>query len=122
MDGGVDYQYNKLYDDYDNEDDADDMEDTEVEIEDISLENMPPPGLASIGAEGIIRDPHRDPPEYMMDLYNRFSASKPYIHPTSNIVRSFMNVNQEGRCHLSVYLYNSVHQTGICHTSSGTSV
>ncbi|XP_071107988.1 bone morphogenetic protein 10-like [Haliotis cracherodii] len=95
MDGGVDYQYNKLYDDYDNEDDADDMEDTEVEIEDISLENLPPPGLASIGAEGIIRDPHRDPPEYMMDLYNRFSASKPYIHPTSNIVRSFMNVNQE---------------------------
>ncbi|XP_046567937.1 bone morphogenetic protein 10-like [Haliotis rubra] len=95
LDGGMDYQYNTLYDDYDSEEDPDDMEDEEVEIEDISLEKLPPPGLASEGAEGNIRDPYRDPPEYMMDLYNRFSVRKPYIHPTSSIVRSFMNINQE---------------------------
>ena len=42
-------------------------------------------------------------PEYMMELYNKFSKNHPR-HPSSNIVRSFMNINVEGMCFLLLYL------------------
>lgn len=34
-------------------------------------------------------------PEYMMELYEKFSKNK-LNHPSSNIVRSFMNINAHG--------------------------
>ena len=32
-------------------------------------------------------------PKYMVDLYHKFSTDR-YIHPVTNIVRSFMNINE----------------------------
>lgn len=59
---------------------------------------IPPPGLSlnvSGLAGGRTRPPPTEAPEYMMDLYNRFAQGR-VIQPTSNIVRSFMNINLEG--------------------------
>ncbi|ESP01390.1 hypothetical protein LOTGIDRAFT_111943 [Lottia gigantea] len=41
-----------------------------------------------------LRTPPRKAPEYMLDLYDLFSKEK-FTHPSANIVRSYMNINDE---------------------------
>lgn len=54
--------------------------------------NVRPPGL-SVAPDVNLTAGQRDAPEYMLELYDRFSKNH-FSHPTSNIVRSFMNINE----------------------------
>lgn len=67
----------------------------------LSQRSVLPPGLkisSGLAEEIVFNNSYREPPEYMMDLYNKFSRNH-YNHPSSNIVRSFMNINAEGKTH-----------------------
>ena len=79
---------------------------------------QPPPGLARVAKLKLIKTPRRQPPEYMLELYDRFSKAaspvttrspekgSPEVSPDlgADIVRSFPNINKEGQwCHLYAY-------------------
>jgi hypothetical protein len=58
---------------------------------------MMPPGLRISKETMRIQSETKDPaPEYMMELYQKFSKNK-LNQPSSNIVRSFMNINVRGK-------------------------
>lgn len=55
-----------------------------------------PPDLGLSKQSVKIKSEIKSPaPEYMMELYEKFSKNK-LNHPSSNIVRSFMNINAKG--------------------------
>lgn len=58
-----------------------------------------PPGLNIGSGNKTLRltdNRRQQAPGYMMDLYNQFTTQH-LSHPSSNIVRSFMNINLEGK-------------------------
>lgn len=97
-----DYDYDgeleSMYDDYDLESDYWDSEESPNEDEvvettesirsqDLHLTDLRPNRTLNL------RAPSRSAPEYMMELYEKFSQNK-WVHPKSNIVRSFQNINE----------------------------
>ena len=98
----VDYQYEEIYDVDEAAEDEEDEEEDDWDDTDIVVR---PPGLYSddavdLGSRPVsntqLGNPSRQAPEYMLDLYNRFSRGH-FVPPTSNIVRSFININKEGK-------------------------
>ena len=73
-------------------------------------QHQPPPGLNRVAKLKLLKTPRRQPPEYMLELYDRFSRGKvpmPSRNPKgttgnddsdlgADIVRSFPNINKEG--------------------------
>jgi len=71
-----------------------------------NLQNIvAPPDLAVNGQPSKhsiqLPEPNNHAPEYMMELYNLYSKST-LSHPMSNIVRSFVNINSEGKSVISI--------------------
>lgn len=98
-----DYYYEDLEDTFSDSEPSDDGRATE--------QYQPPPGLNRVAKLKLIKTPRRQPPEYMLELYDRFSkAATPVTTRTpqegasevspdlgADIVRSFPNINKEGQ-------------------------
>lgn len=97
-DGYIDYYYEEM-----------DFSLLEMLSDNRTAGSMPPPGLSRVAKLKLIKTPRRKPPEYMLDLYDRFSRLAPPVTAKTtpsgpdidedlpaDIVRSFPNINKEG--------------------------
>ncbi|KAL8574450.1 hypothetical protein ACOMHN_041219 [Nucella lapillus] len=92
-----------------------------------TIQYQPPPGLHNRVAKlKLMKTPRRQPPEYMLELYDRLSRAKPPLTTrspskeeeeeaqeepdltTADIVRSFPNINKEGEYSVTASLFLSL--------------